>query len=162
MGGGGCWRGNAVGSGACAVGMGSFACGVGSGAAGRGVCTGMGAGVAFGGWGVGRTAAGVGAGTEGAGVGTGAGCTTPLGDKAVLGRYTHANVAPRMTSGRPINNAMNGTTRRLSSSVVTSAMGAAVAGAGRYGAGGGWIAGRAAVAAAWNCDEPAPPFDILC
>jgi hypothetical protein len=82
--------------------------------------------VAFGGWAVGITAAGVGAGPVGVGDGDGAFRTTPLGDSAVLGRYTQASVAPRITSGMKISSAMNGTTRRFESSSVgppTSAAG---------------------------------------
>jgi hypothetical protein len=74
--------------------------------------------VALGGCGVGRTAAGVGAGTVGVGDGDGASCTTPLGESAVLGRYTQASVPPRTASGMAINNAMKGTTRRFESSSV--------------------------------------------
>ena len=107
------------GAGIC-CGVGSFACGVGNGAGAtgrgaRGVWTAIGGGVALGDGSAGLTAA-VGAGTDG--VGDGAFCTTPLGESAVPGRYSHASVPPRIAIGMPINKAMKGTTRRFLSSSV--------------------------------------------
>ena len=140
--------------GACGCGVGSFACGVGSAAAGDGRgATWVGVGIpgraAPGGCGAGFTAA-VGAEIDGAGVGDGAGWTTPLGASAVLGRYTHATVTPRTASGTPINNAINGTTRRF----VSPSVGLAASGTGSLGgvSGGGWITCPAAVGAEWNCE----------
>src|SRR5215208_807873 len=98
--------------------------------------------MACGACGVGRTAAGAGAGTDAVGVGWGAGCTTPLGDSPTLGRYSQASVPPRTRIGRPINNAINGTTRRLDSLSVgppTNAPGSSRRGGG--GSIGGWKGG---------------------
>ena len=79
----------------------------------------------MGGCGDGLTAAGVGSGTDPVGVGIGAGCTTPLGARVVLGMYSQASVPPRINSGMPMRNAINGTTRRLSSSTGALTSGAA-------------------------------------